>query len=73
MITVAHRLNTIIDSDKVLVMDGGRVIEYDHPHLLLENMNGIFYNMVKETGQATADLLTAQAQYSYNKLMEIKE
>ena len=35
VLTVAHRLNTIIDMDRVLVLDAGHVIEYDHPHLLL--------------------------------------
>lgn len=73
VITVAHRLNTIIDSDKVLVMDAGKVMEYDHPHQLLQNSNGIFYKMVDETGPSTAELLKAQALLSYKKIMEIKE
>lgn len=73
VITVAHRLNTIIDSDKVLVMDAGRVIEYDHPHQLLQNPNGIFYNMVDETGPATSKLLRSQALHSFHKLNMIQE
>ena len=35
VLTIAHRLNTIIDADKVLVMDAGHVAEYDHPYILL--------------------------------------
>lgn len=73
VITVAHRLNTIIDSDKVLVMDSGRAVEYDHPHTLLQNPNATFYKMVEETGPATALALRAQAKKSYQKVMEIKE
>lgn len=50
MLTVAHRLHTIIDSDRVLVMDTGRVAEFDEPHELLQNDMGIFYSMVKALG-----------------------
>lgn len=45
-ITVAHRLNTIMDSDKVLVMDKGRVGEYDTPANLLKNPSSLFYQLV---------------------------
>lgn len=34
---IAHRINTIMDSDKVLVMSEGRVAEYDSPEHLLQN------------------------------------
>lgn len=50
VLTIAHRLNTIMDSDKVLVMDGGQAMEFDHPHKLLQNSDGYFSKMVKETG-----------------------
>lgn len=46
-----------MDSDKVLVMDSGAAVEFDHPHLLLQNPNGIFYGLVKESGKAMADYL----------------
>mmetsp|Transcript_9777 Transcript_9777/g.10517 ORF Transcript_9777/g.10517 Transcript_9777/m.10517 type:complete len:479 (+) Transcript_9777:1-1437(+) len=45
-LTVAHRLNTIMDSDKVLVMDAGHVAEFDTPQRLLENESSMFYALV---------------------------
>lgn len=46
-----------MDSDKVLVMDEGTAVEFDHPYNLLTNKNGLFYKMVEKTGPTTADLL----------------
>lgn len=57
VLTIAHRLNTIMDSDKVLVMDHGQVVEYDHPHLLLQIENGHFTSMLEEMGKSMADQL----------------
>ncbi|XP_057653044.1 ATP-binding cassette sub-family C member 4-like [Diorhabda carinulata] len=73
VITVAHRLNTIMDSDKVLVMDSGNIAEFDHPHLLLQNKNGVFYNMVIETGRATSEQLKKIAADSYQKVYALPE
>ncbi|KAJ2589936.1 hypothetical protein IWW49_002254 [Coemansia sp. RSA 1797] len=52
VLTIAHRLNTIIDSDMILVIDGGRLAEYDTPQNLLENENSLFAKLVEEA-QAT--------------------
>ncbi|KAJ2666002.1 hypothetical protein IW148_001361 [Coemansia sp. RSA 1199] len=52
VLTIAHRLNTIIDSDMILVVDGGRLAEYDTPQNLLENENSLFAKLVEEA-QAT--------------------
>ncbi|XP_060530992.1 ATP-binding cassette sub-family C member 4-like isoform X2 [Cylas formicarius] len=65
VLTVAHRLNTIMDSDKVLVMDGGTMVEFEHPHTLLQNPNGVFSGMVNETGRNLATQLKKVAQDSY--------
>ncbi|XP_072393688.1 ATP-binding cassette sub-family C member 4-like [Diabrotica undecimpunctata] len=73
VITVAHRLNTIMDSDKVLVMDAGQISEFDHPHTLLQNKNGVFYSMVAETGRATTEQLRKIASDSYQKLQALPE
>jgi ATP-binding cassette subfamily C (CFTR/MRP) protein 4 len=56
VLTIAHRLNTVIDSDKILVMDKGMVVEFGHPHQLLQNHEGFFYRYVKKGGvQVTSD------------------
>ncbi|EGG23167.1 ABC transporter C family protein [Cavenderia fasciculata] len=47
VLTIAHRLDTIIDSDKILVVDAGRVIEYDHPTVLLENPSSKFTQLIQ--------------------------
>eukprot|EP00835_Amoeboradix_gromovi_P004739 NODE_389_length_9467_cov_0.241567.p3 type:complete len:460 gc:universal NODE_389_length_9467_cov_0.241567:3236-1857(-) len=46
VVTIAHRLDTIIDSDRVLVMDAGRVVEYDSPAALLDKKDGVFRVLV---------------------------
>ena len=49
IVTIAHRLNTIIDYDRVLVMDKGMVAEFDTPKNLMSNKDSIFYGMAKES------------------------
>ncbi|CAK1600132.1 unnamed protein product [Parnassius mnemosyne] len=65
VITIAHRLNTVIDSDKILVLDAGRLMEFDHPHILLQNKKGYFRKMVAETGPAMTAMLHKMAKESY--------
>ncbi|XP_066141645.1 ATP-binding cassette sub-family C member 4-like [Euwallacea fornicatus] len=67
VITIAHRLNTIMDSDKVLVMDRGHIVEYDHPHRLLQLPEGYFTRMVMETGPAMTAQLRIVAQNAWSE------
>ncbi|XP_014276421.1 multidrug resistance-associated protein 1 isoform X1 [Halyomorpha halys] len=50
VLTIAHRINTIMDSDRVLVLDRGVVVEFDAPHVLLKNRSSIFYGMAHDAG-----------------------
>jgi len=56
MVTIAHRLGTIIDSDKILVMDAGLVAEFDTPLNLLSRAS-IFAELCKQTGAQYESLL----------------
>ena len=47
--TIAHRINTIMNYDKIMVLDNGKVVEFDTVSNLLKNTNGIFYSMAKES------------------------
>ncbi|OWF38261.1 Multidrug resistance-associated protein 7 [Mizuhopecten yessoensis] len=46
VLTIAHRINTIMDSDRVLVMDKGQVVELDTPENLLKISQSSFYQLV---------------------------
>ena len=61
VLTIAHRLHTIIDSDRVLVLDAGQVIEFDSPYNLLQNSKGTFYDMVETTGKGMREMLREMA------------
>ena len=57
MLIIAHRLNTIIDCDQILLLEAGRVLEYASPEELLQNDESSFYKMVQSTGAANAQYL----------------
>ncbi|KAI4118912.1 MAG: hypothetical protein LQ345_001099 [Seirophora villosa] len=49
VITIAHRINTILDSDRIVVLDHGSVAEFDSPSALM-GRKGLFYELVREAG-----------------------
>jgi ATP-binding cassette, subfamily C (CFTR/MRP), member 1 len=53
VLTIAHRINTVMDSDRILVLDKGKVVEFDNPEKLLSDTSSIFYSLAKEAKQAS--------------------
>lgn len=49
IITIAHRINTILDSDRIVVLNHGTVAEFDTPSALVRQ-RGLFYDLVREAG-----------------------
>ncbi|RIA87106.1 P-loop containing nucleoside triphosphate hydrolase protein [Glomus cerebriforme] len=51
ILCIAHRLRTIIDYDRILVLDQGNIIEFDSPHNLITNHESLFYKMCQNSGE----------------------
>ncbi|KAJ2738593.1 hypothetical protein H4S06_006428 [Coemansia sp. BCRC 34490] len=51
LLCIAHRLRTVVDYDKVLVLDHGEVVEYDTPFNLLQKRDGLFRHMCLKSGE----------------------
>ena len=49
MITIAHRINTVINYDKIIVLDKGCLMEYGPPEELLQNEKGEFYQLYMQS------------------------
>lgn len=57
VITIAHRLHTVMDSDRIMVVEAGEVVEFDRPYNLLQKTDKLFYTMVQTTGEMVAKRL----------------
>lgn len=66
VLTVAHRLHTVMDCDRILVMESGRIAEIGQPHELLKNTNGHLRKLVDKTGESTSKVLEKLAFESYS-------
>ncbi|KAF7360576.1 Multidrug resistance-associated ABC transporter protein [Mycena venus] len=61
ILTIAHRLRTVIDYDRVMLLDQGRIAEFDRPGVLLRNPNSKFYALCKATGKEEFAVLKKMA------------
>ena len=82
VVIVAHRLATIIDADRILVMKDGQMGEFDHPYRLLvaddgdetiTNLDGLFARMVLATGEDNAHSLFGIAESAFLSRNRYKE
>lgn len=71
ILTIAHRLQTIIDYDKVLVLDKGRVVEYDSPWELISREGGIFRGMCEMSGDMESLTEGAKKAGEKKKLVDV--
>jgi ABC-type multidrug transport system fused ATPase/permease subunit len=69
-ITIAHRLQTIIDYDKVLVLDKGEVVEFGAPWDLVEMEGGVFAGMCDMTGEGAMLRVLAKKARDAGKLVD---
>jgi len=51
ILTIAHRIKTVMDSNKILVMDQGRVVEFDDPAVLLRKPESLFFKLARQAGE----------------------
>ncbi|KAF0405290.1 P-loop containing nucleoside triphosphate hydrolase protein [Gigaspora margarita] len=68
ILCIAHRLRTVIDYDRILVIDRGNVMEFDSPYNLITDSNSLFYRMCQNSGEF--DLLMSLASKRGKKLIE---
>ena len=68
--TIAHRLATVIDYDKIAVLDTGRLVEYGPPAELLRDPSGQLTGLVDQTGPTMAAHLRKTASAAEQRLKE---
>ena len=50
VLTIAHRIKTILDYDKIMVLDEGKLAEFDSPANLLAKKDSMFHSLVIDAG-----------------------
>ncbi|KAK8135951.1 ABC transporter [Apiospora sp. TS-2023a] len=69
-ITIAHRLATIVDYDKVLVLDHGELVEYGDPYELLKKTDGSFRSMCETSGDMDTLMKAAKKAFEAKRLVD---
>ncbi|EDV54484.1 probable multidrug resistance-associated protein lethal(2)03659 [Drosophila erecta] len=68
VLTIAHRLNTVIDSDRIMVLDAGTLVEFGSPfELLTQSASKVFYGMVFQTGRSSFEHLLKMAHQAHER------
>ncbi|KAI0085949.1 multidrug resistance-associated ABC transporter [Irpex rosettiformis] len=62
LLCIAHRLHTIVNYDRVLVMDAGKVAEFDTPLVLFDQEQSILRSLCNEAGLRREDILRIRAE-----------
>jgi ABC-type multidrug transport system fused ATPase/permease subunit len=70
VLTIAHRLHTVMDSDMILVMENGYAKEYDIPYKLLQQPFGIFRDLVHNLDGTDRENLTEIAKRKYDEIVD---
>lgn len=70
IITIAHRLQTIVDYDRVLVLDKGQVVEYGHPYDLIRKEKGEFRSMCETSGELETLMRAAKKAWQGGQLVD---
>ena len=50
IITIAHRINTILDYNKVMVLNSGKIQEFEDPQILLKDEKSAFFGLARDSG-----------------------
>ncbi len=64
-LSLAHRLNTIMDCDRVLVLDSGLFVQFDSPHKLMKQNIEIFIDLLNRTDEKN-DIKIGEMSLMYN-------
>eukprot|EP00486_Rosalina_sp_Unknown_P006558 CAMPEP_0201569972 /NCGR_PEP_ID=MMETSP0190_2-20130828/11975_1 /ASSEMBLY_ACC=CAM_ASM_000263 /TAXON_ID=37353 /ORGANISM="Rosalina sp." /LENGTH=1205 /DNA_ID=CAMNT_0047992963 /DNA_START=715 /DNA_END=4335 /DNA_ORIENTATION=- len=66
ILTIAHRIDTILDYDRILIMDKGKVLEFDKPQSLLSNEKSRFSEIVQESFGVNLDDVLSKKLGNFN-------